>query len=84
MMITGVPLSELELDPKQLRQRQDHEGTSKQARGGSVLQRPNSIVFFRRRMLYARAALNAQGRVRFGLKHTRTWNFSFSIFTFLN
>lgn len=72
-MITGEPLSELELDPQQGRgQRHDHEESTKQARETSALQKPNSIVFFRRRMLYARAALNAQGRVRFGLKHTRT------------
>ena len=32
---------------------------------------PNEITFVRNRMLYARAALNAYGRVRFGLRHIR-------------
>lgn len=33
--------------------------------------RPAEIVFVRSRMLYARAALNARGLVRFGLRHIR-------------
>jgi hypothetical protein len=32
---------------------------------------PGNIVFVRNRMLYARAALNAQGGVSFGLRHIR-------------
>ena len=36
-----------------------------------VLHTPASIVFVRNRMFYARAALNAQGGVRFGLRHIR-------------
>jgi telomerase reverse transcriptase len=32
---------------------------------------PANIIFVRNRMLYARAALNAQGGVRFGLRHIR-------------
>ena len=35
---------------------------------------PSSISFVRSRMMYARAALNAQGNVRFGLRHIR-WLF---------
>lgn len=35
--------------------------------------KPNSIVFLRRRALYARPAINAQGQVRFGLKHDRMY-----------
>uniref|UniRef100_A0A093VGH0 Telomerase reverse transcriptase n=1 Tax=Talaromyces marneffei PM1 TaxID=1077442 RepID=A0A093VGH0_TALMA len=34
-----------------------------------VLHKPNSIVFVRRRMLYARPAINSKGGVRFGLRH---------------
>ena len=34
--------------------------------------KPNSIVFVRRRMLYARPAFNGKGEVRFGLRHIRT------------
>lgn len=36
-----------------------------------LLHNPNSIVFVRRRMLYARPAINSQGGVRFGLRHIR-------------
>ncbi|KAF2440997.1 hypothetical protein P171DRAFT_86698 [Karstenula rhodostoma CBS 690.94] len=32
---------------------------------------PNAITFVRNRMLYARAALNAKGGVRFGMRHIR-------------
>ena len=32
---------------------------------------PAAISFVRNRMFYARAALNAKGRVRFGLRHIR-------------
>jgi hypothetical protein len=32
---------------------------------------PNTITFVRNRMLYARAALNAKGGVRFGMRHIR-------------
>lgn len=33
--------------------------------------KPNTITFVRGRMLYARAALNAKGGVRFGMRHIR-------------
>jgi len=33
---------------------------------------PSEITFVRTRMFYARAALNARGRVHFGLRHIRT------------
>jgi telomerase reverse transcriptase len=36
-----------------------------------ALRTPSNIVFVRNRMLYARAALNAQGSVTFGLRHIR-------------
>lgn len=36
-----------------------------------AIRTPISIVFVRNRMLYARAALNTQGGVRFGLRHIR-------------
>lgn len=32
---------------------------------------PSSITFVRNRMMHARAALNAKGEVRFGLRHIR-------------
>lgn len=44
------------------------------ARDKPVQHKPNNIVFLRRRALYARPALNAQGQVRFGLKHDRMYS----------
>lgn len=35
--------------------------------------KPSAITFVRSRMLYARAALNAKGGVRFGMRHIRTF-----------
>ena len=32
---------------------------------------PAAIIFVRNRMFYARAALNAKGKVTFGLRHIR-------------
>ena len=32
---------------------------------------PSAIIFVRNRMFYARAALNAKGKVTFGLRHIR-------------
>ncbi|KAJ9228282.1 hypothetical protein DTO271D3_5664 [Paecilomyces variotii] len=73
--LSGIPLSELELDPKQTEgQRLSSDKNPSQARGAPVLHKPNSIIFCRRRMLYARVALNAQAHVRFGLKHTHVLN----------
>lgn len=40
-----------------------------------VLHKPNGILFVRRRMLYARPAINPRGDVRFGLKHIREFLF---------
>jgi telomerase reverse transcriptase len=39
----------------------------------SQIQTPGRIVFIRNRILYARAALNAQGNIRFGLRHIRKY-----------
>jgi telomerase reverse transcriptase len=36
-----------------------------------VVHKPNSIVFFRRRMLYAKPVLNSKGDVHFGLTRLR-------------
>ncbi|KAI9924072.1 hypothetical protein MW887_007311 [Aspergillus wentii] len=40
----------------------------------TVVHKPNSISFFRRRMLYARPSLNSRGEVQFGLKHMHVLN----------
>ena len=37
---------------------------------------PAAITFVRNRMLYARAALNAKGRITFGLRHIREFGVS--------
>ena len=42
------------------------------------LHSPSAITFVRSRMLYARAALNAKGKVRFGLRHIRRWYESYN------
>ncbi|KGQ00641.1 hypothetical protein PAAG_12683 [Paracoccidioides lutzii Pb01] len=72
--LSGIPLSELNaLDLK----------SRKMARGATDVDTapvedsfhsPVNIVFVRSRMLYARAALDAKGRVRFGLRHTHVLN----------
>ena len=36
-----------------------------------TMKSPAAIIFVRNRMFYARAALNAKGKVRFGLRHIR-------------
>lgn len=40
--------------------------------GKTPVHTPSSIIFVRNRMMYARGALNAQGGIRFGLRHIRT------------
>jgi telomerase reverse transcriptase len=72
--IIGLPLGDLQTLPEK------EEKTPVSAPGLSCGKRtvvpptahnPSSINFVRSRMLYARAALNAQGGVRFGLRHIR-------------
>ena len=66
----GVPLGELKtlsqlvIPPNQI-------GAVKLASLDSVLRAPAGITFVRNRMLYARAALNGNGGIRFGLRHIR-------------
>ena len=45
----------------------------------NAIHSPASIAFVRNRMLYARAALNAQGEVRFGLRHIRMFPAPYSV-----
>ncbi|KAH8675688.1 hypothetical protein BX600DRAFT_181772 [Xylariales sp. PMI_506] len=54
----GVPLSDMAHD----------------VQNGSFERSPSEIIFVRSRMLYARAALNAHGRVQFGLRHIHILN----------
>lgn len=76
--LIGQPLSELKplLEVNRVSEAQVVQPEGKPVSGvNPELSVPNhtpaSIVFVRNRMLYARAALNAQGGVRFGLRHIR-------------
>jgi len=46
------------------------------------VQSPSKIIFVRNRMMHARAAMNKQGGVRFGLRHIREHS-QFSIYSML-
>lgn len=68
--ISGHPLGDLEaLHHKPAGNGLLSSSSSIALRGGP--RSPANISFVRNRMLYARATLNAQGRIRFGLKHIR-------------
>ena len=76
---TGIPLSELHVYEKPafdssslVRTVVPAEFHSRPATKASMeLHMPGSITLVRNRMFYARAALNAKGEVRFGLRHIR-------------
>ena len=76
---TGTHLSELEPLKSEDESCQDQEPRTSQIKTipkvpnkpADVLHKPNSVVFVRRRMLYARPAINSKGGVRFGLRHIR-------------
>jgi hypothetical protein len=73
--VSGVPLSELKSE-----EAQKNSIAKTEAGAGSVRKplhlrsedrAPGAITFVRSRMLYAKAALNAKGGVRFGMRHIR-------------
>ncbi|KLJ10847.1 hypothetical protein EMPG_09861 [Blastomyces silverae] len=81
--LSGISLSELKtLEP--IPQTKLHQGASGEATtvaaartlipANNARHTPATITFVRSRMLYARAAFNAQGRVRFGLRHIHVLN----------
>ena len=71
-MIVGTPLSDLTpLYAAPTHKRMDVNQTSKVKETGSSLSSPVTITFVRSRTLYARPALNAKGKVTFGLRHIR-------------
>jgi telomerase reverse transcriptase len=75
--ICGVPVSEFLKDRKMLEQQSKPTRTAPtgQAEKGSCVPRSlGTIVFVRSRILYARPSLNAQGGVRFGMKHMHVLN----------
>jgi hypothetical protein len=73
--LSGFPVSELRLDQLQktntAKIEVDPEAPSKGLHLRSENRTPGAITFVRSRMLYAKAALNAKGGVRFGLRHIR-------------
>jgi hypothetical protein len=75
--LSGVPLSELKFEetPKNSTAKPEANTEVEAARKPSHLRSedraPGAITFVRSRMLYAKAALNAKGGVRFGMRHIR-------------
>ncbi|KAL1956097.1 hypothetical protein VTO42DRAFT_7616 [Malbranchea cinnamomea] len=65
--LSGIPLVDLQTSPIPKR-------TPKDVYPPKPIHTPGDIVFVRRRMFYARAALNAKGQVRFGLRHIHVLN----------
>ncbi|CAG5183403.1 uncharacterized protein ALTATR162_LOCUS10563 [Alternaria atra] len=76
--LSGVPVSEVRLDEPQksntAKVSADQEAVDKLSRIKSECKTPGAITFVRSRMLYAKAALNAKGGVRFGLRHIHILN----------
>ena len=88
-MDAGTPLTELQslsasnVEIKVLRSKPDFYNTSTSCHvPQSTLKSPAAIDFVRNRMFYARAALNAKGKVTFGFRHirefgkVRTWSYN--------
>ncbi|KAL1595840.1 Telomerase reverse transcriptase [Paraconiothyrium brasiliense] len=75
LQLSGVPLSELKpvhtLDNNPTSIPMKSFANKKPRSLVSENRRPNAITFVRNRILYARAALNAKGGVRFGMRHIR-------------
>ncbi|KAF2794045.1 hypothetical protein K505DRAFT_361455 [Melanomma pulvis-pyrius CBS 109.77] len=75
--LSGIPISEIKYEPLI-----KDDGISKAAEPtkqkldvlNSENRKPSTITFVRSRMLYARAALNAKGGVRFGMRHIHVLN----------
>ncbi|KAI9715739.1 MAG: hypothetical protein M1812_005737 [Candelaria pacifica] len=84
--LSGTPLSEMSVLPSLSSKSSEAfipslgnkgmapERLSSQPRTSSDLHPPMAIIFVRNRMLYARAALNGKGDVRFGLRHIHVLN----------
>lgn len=71
--LSGMPVSDVKPQQKQKHhQDSDHDHAMEQKIPNAIVERnPNAIVFVRSRMMYAKAALNAKGGVRFGMRHIR-------------
>jgi hypothetical protein len=75
--LSGVPIHEIKSDELQksntAKVSADQEAVTKPSALKSESKTPGAITFVRSRMLYAKAALNAKGGVRFGMRHIRTF-----------
>ena len=75
--LSGVPASEIkpdELQNKSIDTSNVSAGTTtKPTNQSNQSKAPGAITFVRSRMLYAKAALNAKGGVRFGMRHIRAF-----------
>jgi hypothetical protein len=73
--LSGAPVSELRSDDHQksdpAKTEANPEASIKSSHLRSENRAPGAITFVRSRMLYAKAALNAKGGVRFGMRHIR-------------
>jgi telomerase reverse transcriptase len=72
--LSGMPISDLkpEKKPKEASERDKNNQPTKGTPLNQCEDRSAStITFVRSRMLYAKAALNAKGGVRFGMRHIR-------------
>jgi hypothetical protein len=74
--LSGIPLSELRSGQlhksNNAKTEVDPEAVPKPHNPKSENRAPGAITFVRSRMLYAKAALNAKGGVRFGMRHIRS------------
>ncbi|KAH4908622.1 hypothetical protein HBI80_055510 [Parastagonospora nodorum] len=78
IQLSGIPMSDLKPDEKQKEQTL-HNETNQPTKSVPFNQHgenrsPSAITFVRSRMLYAKAALNAKGGVRFGMRHIHVLN----------
>lgn len=71
--LAGIPISELDPLPQTADKTRPEAPPPTGASPTPPELRPSEISFVRSRMLYAKAALNARGLVRFGLRHIRMW-----------
>lgn len=82
--LSGVPVHEVKSDEHQksniARVNADKEAPTKLSLLKIESKKPGAITFVRTRMLYAKAALNAKGGVRFGMRHIRAFQLFFECF----
>jgi len=69
--LSGVPVSDLDYRIAPAAETPSAHSLNKGEHREETARSPSEITFVRSRMLYARAALNARGLVRFGLRHIR-------------